>query len=312
MNTQPLEIDLHRLELRFASARLADPHAVERIAQSIERNGQIVPCIVVGDADDKPAVLIDGYRRVAALRRLGHDVAKVDRWPCDLAEALIGLLARSQARPLAGIEEALLLRELTQGQGLSQHEVARRCGRDVSWVNRRLQLLCGLPDSALAAVRAGRLSSWSAVRVLVPLARANSEHADRFLLALQAAALSTREQRCWFEHYQQASRSTRERMVDQPRLFLAALREREEQRAGDRLREGPEGECAADLRVVEAVLGRLKKRVAGLRPLPAFLQPALCRLRASVDGLAKLIERKGKDDPHRDPQQRPNASSAGS
>jgi len=36
-----LELDLHRLELRFASARLLEPHAVEQLARSIERCGQV-------------------------------------------------------------------------------------------------------------------------------------------------------------------------------------------------------------------------------------------------------------------------------
>ena len=139
-----------------------------------------------------------------------------------MTDALLGLLARTQDRPLASIEEALLIRELMQGLGLSQHDLARRCGRDVSWVSRRLQLLSGLPDAALTAVRGGKLSSWSANRVVVPLARANAEHADRLLATLADAPLSTRELNDWFEHYQKASRGSRDRMVSHPRLFLDA------------------------------------------------------------------------------------------
>ena len=204
MDSQHLELDLHRLELRFADSRLVEPRAVARIAHSIERCGQIVPCVVVAvsggpGAGGERLVLIDGYRRVAALRRVGRDTASVERWTCDVTEALLGLLARTQSRPLASIEEALLMRELMQGAGLSQHDLARRCGRDASWVNRRLQLLSGLPDAALTAVRNGRLSSWAASRIVVPLARANAEHADRLLTALADAPLSTRELHCWFE-----------------------------------------------------------------------------------------------------------------
>jgi hypothetical protein len=43
MNTQCLDLDLHRLDLRFAGARVAEPRAVERIARSIERGGQGSP-----------------------------------------------------------------------------------------------------------------------------------------------------------------------------------------------------------------------------------------------------------------------------
>ena len=74
MNTQCLDLDLHRLDLRFAGARVAEPRAVERIARSIERGGQIVPCIAVADPPvevlqgGERLVLIDGlsaHRRAA-------------------------------------------------------------------------------------------------------------------------------------------------------------------------------------------------------------------------------------------------------
>jgi len=127
-----LDLDLNLLELRFQGARLLDQLAVEQLARAIERDGQIVPLIVAGDpANGGRAVLVDGYRRVAALRRLGWDRAWVECWPCDVAEAVLGVLARSRSRSFAAIEEALLLRSLTQELGLSQLDVARRCGREL-------------------------------------------------------------------------------------------------------------------------------------------------------------------------------------
>jgi ParB-like chromosome segregation protein Spo0J len=294
MDSHHLEVDLHQLDLRFAASRLVDPQAVARIAQSIERCGQIVPCIVVAPpggvgAGSEPPVLIDGYRRVAALRRLGRDTASVEQWTCGLAEAVLGVLARAQDRSFASIEEALLLRELMQGQGLSQHDLARRCGRDASWVSRRLQLLSGLPDAALAAVRTGKLSAWAANRVVVPLARANAAHADSLLAALAASPLSTREMQCWFTHYQQAAQTVRDRMVGDPRLFLDALRANDERRAGARLREGPEGECVVDLRCLEAVIARLTDRAAALQSVPTALIEAVPRLWSAIDVLTIAI-----------------------
>jgi ParB family chromosome partitioning protein len=95
LHSHCLELDLHRLDLRFAASRLVEPHAVARLAESIERCGQIVPCIVVAVPGEKGGgaaalVLIDGYRRVAALRRLGRDTAGVEQWSCDLTQALLG------------------------------------------------------------------------------------------------------------------------------------------------------------------------------------------------------------------------------
>jgi ParB-like chromosome segregation protein Spo0J len=58
--TACLELDLHCLELRFASARLLEPHAVEQLARSIERCGQLIPCIVVPEPGGERLVLVDG------------------------------------------------------------------------------------------------------------------------------------------------------------------------------------------------------------------------------------------------------------
>src|ERR1700693_2040784 len=88
MDTPCLDLDLHRLELRFAGARLVEPRAVEGIARSIERGGQIVPCIAVADPPVEPRegggrlVLVDGYRRGAGLAatRRGSSVGRVI-WP---------------------------------------------------------------------------------------------------------------------------------------------------------------------------------------------------------------------------------------
>jgi ParB family chromosome partitioning protein len=310
MSATHLEVDLHLLDLRFADARLVNPWAVERLACSIARDGQLVPCIAVGASpgasttECERLVLVDGYRRVAALRRLGRDRAAVECWRCDLAEGLLGVLARGQNRSFAAIEEALLLRELTQGLGLSQREVARRCGRDDSWVNRRLQLISSLPEEALAAVRAGRLSAWAATRVIAVLARASTAHAERMLAALAEAPLSTRELRQWFDHYQKARRTVRERMVANPHLFMQALKERAEERLGEQVRAGPEGQCETDLWRINELLCRVRKRLPALCPLSAELANALSCAQANFAGLQDDIKRYTQDDPDRDPQWR--------
>src|SRR5215467_3212104 len=318
MSAARLDVDLHVLELRFASARLIEPQAVEKLARSIERDGQIVPCVVVraspGSSDAKDGerlVIIDGYRRVAALRRLGRDRVIVERWPCGLAEAVLGVLARAQNRSFAAIEEALLLRELTQGLGVSQREIGRRCGRDDSWVNRRLQLLSALPESGLAAVSAGRLSTWAATRVIAPLARASSAHAEQLLAGLREAPLSTRELCRWFEHHQKARRAVRERMVKHPKLFVQALDESAAQDRTDRLRVGPEGECEADLWRINELICRVRKRLGMLTPLSQELVKALASAQVNFEGLQDDIKRLSQHDSDRDPQRRKGSQGAG-
>jgi ParB family transcriptional regulator, chromosome partitioning protein len=317
MEVRRLELDLHRLELRFASVRVVDPRIIERMARSIEQGGQIVPCIAVPACPAKgleaaeSLVLVDGYRRVAALRRLGRDTVVVECWLCDLAEALLGVLARGQNRRFAVLEEALLLRQLTQGQGLSQHEVARRCGRDHSWVTRRLQLLSALPDAALAAVRNGQLSSWAAIRVIAPLARATSVHADQLVSALSSAPLSTRQLRQWFEHYQEASHAVRQRMVNDPKLFIRAAQESAEQRASRDLRDGPEGACVDDLQRINVLIRNISRRLPKLCPLSEDLLTVATLVHTNFEILYGDIKRYASQDPQRDPRYRENSQSPG-
>ena len=309
------DVELQRLQLRFAAARVSDERAVQRLMHSIDTCGQLVACTVVRDGDGEggddaaPLVLIDGYRRVAALRRLGRDTARVQCASGTLAQALAQLLACAQSRSLAAIEQALLLRELIDGQQLSQRDAARQCGRDASWVQRRLLLLHALPERVLEAVRGGSVSSWAAVRVFAPLARANADHAQRLLASVRHEALSTRDLHLWFAHYQRAQRREREHMADHPRLLLDSVREREHDRAAARLKDGPEGAAAAELGQLQALLERARKSLGALqRPVSVPLTCACRRVRARLSELDAELRRFTDD---ADPTARQRAGLAG-
>src|SRR5205823_6813563 len=111
----------------------------------------------------------------------------------------------------------------------------------------------------LDAVRGGSVSSWAAVRVFTPLARANADHAQRLLAGMRGQALSTRDLHLWFAHYQRAQRREREHMLDHPRLLIDSVREREQDRAAARLKDGPEGQAVAELGQLQALLERARK-----------------------------------------------------
>jgi ParB-like chromosome segregation protein Spo0J len=306
-----MELELHRLEMRFAATRIADAPAVQRLANSIQEYGQLVECVAAGEPEDVRLVLIDGYRRVAALSQLGRDTARAQCWSCPVGEALAQLLARSGSRVFTPIEEAMLLRELIDAHGLTQRDAARQCARDVSWVQRRLMLLGALPEAVLQAVRGASVSSWAATRIFAPLARANGDHANRLLASLDAQRLSTRELRTWFEHYQGAQRAQRERMVEHPRLFIDSLNERERERDAQRLRDGPERELVGDLGHLRALLERVRRRLEPLSPpVPAPIARACGRVNTALPEVASELRRLCHD-ADRDPQQRAHPAGAG-
>jgi tRNA(Arg) A34 adenosine deaminase TadA len=79
-----LRVDLHCLIERFAPWRLQDPQHLARLTRSVHQQGQLVPVVAVAQASGEPQrwVLIDGYRRVQALRAVGEELVWVDVWAC--------------------------------------------------------------------------------------------------------------------------------------------------------------------------------------------------------------------------------------
>jgi ParB family chromosome partitioning protein len=236
---------------------------------------------------------------------LSHDTARVELWACPLAQALLLVLVRIQGRSWEAIEEGAVIRELVEQCGLSQREVARQTGRDVSWVSRRLTLLEDLTETVFAAVCGGEISTWAAVRVLAPLARANTKQAQILLAALQREPLSTRDLRAWYQHYQKANRQQRERMLAQPHFFCQALQANTREQQDRALRAGPQGAWLEQVKRIGQRLRGLGKQI----PLvfshtaeTAALRLAWAELKAVVCDLDEACARYPPDDRPRNPR----------
>ena len=255
--------DLHRLDLCFRELRVHNSKAIDLLVTSIGRSGQLMPAVAVAQ-EAKWLTLIDGYRRIEALQQLGRDTCVVEIWECEVSQALLLTLARAQARHWEAIEEAGVIRELIDQFGCSQREVAQQTGRDVSWVSRRLALLTDLSDELLQTIQTGEISTWAASRIVAPLARANSAHAQQLLEAHRKEPLSTRDLNLWYQKYQQANRSQRDTMAADPGLFLRALAATDQQQQDDQLSSGPEGAWLQDLATVRRMLRRLVRQVPTL------------------------------------------------
>jgi ParB family transcriptional regulator, chromosome partitioning protein len=260
-----VEVDLPSLDLRYAHTRIARPKHVEMIATSIERFDQITPVLIV--PEDERLVLIHGFVRLAAIRKLGRDTIQADIQGISEVQALYHLLADTEQRQWEAVEQAWIIRDLHERLGCSLREIARGIGYDTSWVARRLSLIEGLSENILRSVATGTVSTYAASRVLVPLARANTDHAQRLVAHLGDHRLSTRELAAFFKHYEASNKQTRERMVADPSLFLKANKSREDKTAADALRQGPEGAWIKDWDIVKAVIRRL------LRQLPTVIYP---------------------------------------
>jgi ParB family chromosome partitioning protein len=134
--------------------------------------------VIAKDGNDRYLV-IDGYKRIAALRQLGRDTVEATAWPMGEAEAL--LLSRSQrmSPQESALEQGWLLSEMEQRFSYSLDELARRFDRSMSWVSRRLALVELLPEAVQRHVREGNITAQIAMKYLVPVARVSAEDCER-------------------------------------------------------------------------------------------------------------------------------------
>jgi ParB/RepB/Spo0J family partition protein len=256
MNTivqQIITIECQYLQMRYAHLRAQSRQVLEKLVVSIERYGQLKPVSVIPESPHQ-WVLIDGYHRVQALKRLNKDTVEAEVWDCDVTQALLTMLKNRSNRPSTIFEEGLLLHELHSQHGLSQNVLASRIGRDQSWVCRRLSLVDHLPHSILKALSEGSISLWVSERVLAPMARAIPDHAQRLLEHLLKHVYTTREIQFFYGHYQKANQQTRTRMLEEPELFFKAQRLLTMENQATTLRKGPEGKWRSQCQVLVTTL----------------------------------------------------------
>ena len=189
-----MQLEFHQLDRRWEHLRVRRAARQRRLLASLAEVGQQTPIVVVtaeGHADRY--VVIDGYKRIAALEQLGRDTVEAVIWP--MGEAAAVLLDRSLrlSEHETALEVGWLLAELEQRFGYGLDELARRFDRSVSWVSRRLALVEVLPEAIQQQVREGKILAQVALKFLVPVARQNLEDCQRIAAIFAEHHSDTRE-----------------------------------------------------------------------------------------------------------------------
>jgi ParB family transcriptional regulator, chromosome partitioning protein len=76
-----IEMEISELQLSLRHTRIRKTQEVNRLKVSIERFGQATPVVVILD-EEKRYLLVDGYRRILAMKSLGLMQAMAEVWPC--------------------------------------------------------------------------------------------------------------------------------------------------------------------------------------------------------------------------------------
>lgn len=211
-------LELSQLDLRYAGLRIADPTRRARLEQALAREGQQVPVLVIAGGRDK-YVLIEGYGRVEALKRLARDTVLATVLDMGEAEALVLRHRLDHGAPRSALEEGWLVTTLADC-GKSQVEVAIALAKSTAWVSRRLALVRTLPEVAQEAVRAGRIGPSAAEKFLVPLSRGNAAQCATLVEGLRTVKPTARQLLCLYAAWRAANDEVRQRIVEQPLLYL--------------------------------------------------------------------------------------------
>lgn len=285
-------LELDRLELRYAALRIADPTRRARLEGAIAQQGQQVPVLVVSAADGR-FVLIEGYGRVEALKRLGRDVVEAVVLDVGEPDALVLRHRLDGGRQRTPLEEGWLVAALLD-HGKTPEDVAIALGKSRSWVSRRLALVRTLPESVQDAVRGARVGANVAEKFLVPLARANAEQCARLVEGLRSIRPTVRQVARLYAAWKAAAPEVRQRIAEQPLLYL---------KAEGAVKAGPEEDLTAlrDVEAISGVCGRARKglREGALARLPSHRRPLLegawKEARLAFEALVQLLAEEGVD-----------------
>ncbi len=248
-----MQVELGQLDRRYEGLRTRSAARERKLLASLAEIGQQAPIIVV--RDDARLVVVDGYKRMRALGRLGHDIAEATEWSLGEADALLleRLLRAGDAD--SAIEQGWFLRELSKRFGLSLEELARRFDRTKSWVSRRIGLVSELPTAVQERVREGAIGAHAAMKYLVPLARANEDDCVRLTDAIAPLRLSNRQIGELYATYVAGGVGARELLMRAPMMVLEARAEVSAQG------EAPVDKLLDDLHIVAAVARRAHSRL---------------------------------------------------
>lgn len=222
------EVEMQYLNRKYAPLRVLAVDRLGQLVASLAEAGQQTPVLVVVGAEPNRPVLIDGYRRVAALQRLGRDTCRVLVLELTEPDALVLRHKMAGSDRHTALEDGWLLRELVDAHGVSQRELAARLSKSASWVCRRLGLVSDLPLSAQDLVRRGEVPAQAAMKFLLPLSRDNAAACERLVSALAGQRWTAREVGSVYNGWRKATKEQRNAIEAQPRLFcqsVAAVRE---------------------------------------------------------------------------------------
>ncbi|MBK7581913.1 MAG: ParB N-terminal domain-containing protein [Myxococcales bacterium] len=290
-----MDLELHQLDRRYEALRTTSRERDSRVVASLARDGQQLPVVVIAATDAGRYILVDGYKRVRGLHKLGQDLVRATCWDLPEPEALLlGRLMRAAEGRARSSRHGWCASSRSDSSCRSKIWPAASVAARAGW-SRRLGLAATLPEAIQQLVRDGKLSPHAAMKHLLPLARANRAGAIALAQALAPLRPSTRQTALLCAAFARGSETSREQLLLHPELLLRAS----EPRGGKP--DDPAQELERDVGAVGGIARRALTRVRGgsfsscCRRSRRALRRTAAGARRDVEHLVSTIEKEVPD-----------------
>lgn len=280
-NVAALPLDVIRSNACLAAG--VTDEAVQQWKEVFARHGPVTS-MVVRPAPDGGYVVVAGEAELEALRALEIHrtetvVAPVTE-PDEAHRLSLQLLCLRHASH--HLEEALIMKEILRDPGVSQSDLARLCGRSLSWVSKRMRLVDSLKPSVVTLVARRLLAPASAQEIAKLPPKEQYRFANRVIS--DRMPKSAVERLVSLYHAKGTSDELRSRILSAPKDVwatlqqnVAAIERSPSPQEGDDSR--PERAC----RLLERLFERIRALWPADRPPHARESPHIARMRALTE-----------------------------
>jgi ParB/RepB/Spo0J family partition protein len=133
------QINLNQVSLTLERLHRPSSKRIEKMEQSLKSQGQISPIAV--HQSNHEYHLIDGFKRYRAAKSLGWKTLSAVEIQTNEHQAKAMVYLMNQSSSFSMVQEAVLIKELIDHDGLTQKEAGILFGRHKSWISRRLDMI---------------------------------------------------------------------------------------------------------------------------------------------------------------------------
>jgi hypothetical protein len=223
----PYSLEISHIDCRYHDLKIPNQRRQGEVLASVGERGVLEA--LSGIMINGTFILIDGFKRLHACKKLNIFTVEVDEWTMDEASALLRMLKLSSTKSLHIFEEARIVERLCNEHHLSCREIANKLNRSSAWVSVRTTFLRKTSHFVLEQVFSGRFPASGAAYTLRQFRRISNiedSEIDAFVKATSGKNLSVRDIDLLAKRYFSGDEEAKKNITEGRLDHLLSLRKR--------------------------------------------------------------------------------------